>query len=128
MLWRNAPAQKSAPADETTVADRMADAYDASSRGDYARALEIWGPLAQAGVPRAQNNIGACFSQGLGVERDLKLAVQWLSLAAAGGAGAGFAGSTDGAPARAPDLRFDQRDRNGSSAISPAPAGGLPCP
>ena len=36
-------------------------AYDAARRGDYAAALAIWGPLAQAGVARAQNNIGACF-------------------------------------------------------------------
>jgi TPR repeat protein len=36
-------------------------------------------------VARAQNNIGACFAEGLGVERDLKLAAQWLSLSAAGG-------------------------------------------
>ena len=78
-------AKKARPADDASVADRMAEAYEASSRGDYARALEIWGPLAQAGVARAQNNVGACFAEGLGVERDLKLALQWLSLAAAAG-------------------------------------------
>ena len=33
-------------------------------------ALAIWEPLAQAGVARAQNNIGACFADGLGVEAD----------------------------------------------------------
>ena len=41
-------------------------------------ALEIWAPLAHAGVARAQNNIGACFAEGLGVERDAKLAERWL--------------------------------------------------
>jgi TPR repeat protein len=62
-----------------------AQAYDASSRGDYARALEIWGPLAHAGIPRAQNNVGACFAEGLGVGRDPQRALQWLSASAAAG-------------------------------------------
>jgi len=60
----------------------MAEAYDAAGRGDYHAALAIWGPLAQAGVARAQNNVGACFAEGLGVERDFSLALRWLTLAA----------------------------------------------
>src|ERR1700683_877242 len=67
------------------VATRMAEAHDAAGRGDYPAALAIWGPLAHAGVGRAQNNIGACFAEGLGVERDHGLALQWLPLAAGGG-------------------------------------------
>ena len=63
----------------------MSSAYDAASRGDYKAALEIWTQLAHAGVPRAQSNIGACFSEGLGVERDTKLAERWLLLASEGG-------------------------------------------
>ncbi len=63
----------------------MAAAYAASEAGDYERALELWGPLAHAGVPRAQNNIGACFAEGLGVPRDAALALKWLTLAAEGG-------------------------------------------
>ena len=63
----------------------MAAAYEAAERGDYATALAIWEPLAQAGVARAQNNIGACFAEGLGVERDPALAVRWLTLAAEAG-------------------------------------------
>ena len=82
MRWLEALAKKPSRGD-ASVADQMAEAYDASSRGDYARALEIWGPLAQAGVARAQSNIGACFTEGLGVARDLKLGAQWLTLAAA---------------------------------------------
>ncbi len=34
---------------------------------------------------RAQNNIGACFAEGLGVERDHALALRWLTLAAEAG-------------------------------------------
>jgi TPR repeat protein len=66
-------------------AERMAEAYDASSRGDYARALEIWGSLVHAGVPRAQNNVGDCFAEGLDVRRDPIRALQWLSASAAAG-------------------------------------------
>src|SRR5471030_1389478 len=85
MRWLDALAKKSAPGGGKTVADQMAEAYEASSRGDYARALEIWGPLAHAGVARAQNNVGACFWEALGVERDSKLAAQWLLLSAEAG-------------------------------------------
>src|ERR1700684_1859646 len=72
-------------ANPTDVAERMAEAHAATGRGDYPAALAIWGPLAHAGVGRAQNNIGACFAEGLGVERDDALALQWLTLAAEGG-------------------------------------------
>ena len=85
MRWLDALARRLSPGAEATVAERMAEAYDASSRGDYARALEIWAPLAHAGVPRAQNNVGACFAEGLGVGRDPKRALQWLSASAAAG-------------------------------------------
>ena len=63
----------------------MAEAYDAAERGDYPAALAIWGPLAQSGVARAQNNVGACFAEGLGVARDPELALRWLTLAAEAG-------------------------------------------
>ena len=36
-------------------------------------------------MARAQNNIGACFAEGLGVERDPALALRWLTLAAEAG-------------------------------------------
>ena len=48
----------------------MDEASAAAKAGDYAAALALWEPLARAGVARAQNNIGACFSDGLGVECD----------------------------------------------------------
>lgn len=63
----------------------MAEAAAAAERGDYRAALGIWGPLAHAGVGRAQNNIGACFAEGLGVERDAALALRWLTLSAESG-------------------------------------------
>jgi TPR repeat protein len=85
MRWFDALTRRLSPGAAATVAERMAEAYDASSRGDYAQALEIWGPLAHAGVPRAQNNVGACFAEGLGVGRYPKRALQWLSASAAAG-------------------------------------------
>jgi len=65
------------------VAEPMAAAHEAAGRGGYAAALALGSPL--AGVPRAQNNIGACVAEGLGVRRDPALAVRWLSRAAAAG-------------------------------------------
>jgi len=67
------------------VAATMAAATAAIERGDHTAALALWGPLAHAGIGRAQNNIGACFAEGLGVERDPALALRWLSLSAEGG-------------------------------------------
>ncbi|WP_425265707.1 tetratricopeptide repeat protein [Terrihabitans rhizophilus] len=69
----------------TDVGKEMARAAEAAALGDHATALAIWGPLAHSGVPRAQNNVGACFAEGLGVERDTALALRWLTLAAEGG-------------------------------------------
>ena len=67
---------------EPDIAAQMSAAYDATAGGDHAAALAIWGPLAQAGVARAQNNVGACFAEGLGVARDAALAERWLTLSA----------------------------------------------
>lgn len=67
------------------IAAAMMRAAAEVERGDHATALAIWGPLAHAGVGRAQNNIGACFAEGLGVERDLALALRWLTLSAESG-------------------------------------------
>ena len=87
MRWLDAPRRQKRGRDD--VPD-VADADGGRLRGGEPRrlsrrALEIWAPLAHAGVARAQNNIGACFAEGLGVERDPALAVQWLTLAAAAG-------------------------------------------
>ncbi len=80
MRWLDRLARKPT---EVPVAERLATALEAAKRGDHAAALHIWKPLAQAGVARAQNNIGACFAEGLGVDRDPELAFRWLMLAAA---------------------------------------------
>ena len=81
MRWLERLARRREPAAQD-VAAQMAAAFEAANRNDYAAALELWTPLAHAGVARAQNNIGACFAEGLGVERDGELAVKWLTIAA----------------------------------------------
>lgn len=63
----------------------MAEARAHADQRRYAEALAIWEPLARAGVPRAQNNIGACFANGHGVEADLELAARWITPAAEAG-------------------------------------------
>jgi uncharacterized protein len=85
MGWADGATTRVHPATEPDVAARMAEAYDAAERGDYPAALAIWGPLAQSGIARAQNNVGACFAEGLGIDRDPALALRWLTLAAEAG-------------------------------------------
>ena len=60
----------------------MAEALGAWQAGHHGVALDLWAPLAQAGVARAQSNMGAAFLQGQGVERDPDKAVAWLQRAA----------------------------------------------
>lgn len=54
-------------------------------RGKYARALRMWQPLADQGLPEAQYNIGLMHSAGLGVTKDEAEAKRWFRLAAAQG-------------------------------------------
>ena len=63
----------------------MARAQVLAASGDYPGALAIWEPLARKGHARARNAIGACFAEGLGVERDPALALRWIGLAAEAG-------------------------------------------
>ena len=53
--------------------------------GDYAAALQQWRPLAEAGNPNAQNNLGAMYYGGQGVPKDEARAYAWASLAVAQG-------------------------------------------
>ena len=67
------------------VGQALDDARARAEAGDYPAALAIWGPLAQAGVARAQNNVGSCFAHGHGVAADPALALRWLTLSAENG-------------------------------------------
>lgn len=51
-------------------------------KGDYARAIELWSPLAEKGNAMAQYSLGAMFAEGKGVPRDDKVAFTWFKRAA----------------------------------------------
>ena len=55
---------------------------EAANRGDFARALREWMPLALAGDTNAQYGLGRMYARGDGVPRDFKEARHWFSLAA----------------------------------------------
>lgn len=75
-----------APAEaERPISELMDEARSLAAAGEHQAALAIWGPLAHRGEARAANNIGACFLDGLGVERDPALGVSWLRSAAEAG-------------------------------------------
>lgn len=55
---------------------------EAWQRADYARAIEIWRPLAEAGDPDAAFNLAQAYRLGRGVTVDLATAQTWLEQAA----------------------------------------------
>ncbi|MGI2030802.1 tetratricopeptide repeat protein [Rhizobium panacihumi] len=81
--FRRSTTEPTPVADPTT--EQMDAALTAAKAGDYDTALALWEPLARAGHARAQNNIGACFAEGLGVPSDRPLALKWLTLSADAG-------------------------------------------
>lgn len=54
----------------------------AKGRDHYATALRAWQPLADKGVPQAQNNMGHMLEEGLGVTQDYGRAMSWYKSAA----------------------------------------------
>ncbi len=55
---------------------------EAAERGDYAKALREWRPLAEQGNADAQYNLGLMYENGWGVAQDYAEAVKWWRLAA----------------------------------------------
>lgn len=60
-----------------------AAAYEAFLAGRYEEAIAIWLPLANAGDASAQFNLGVMYAQALGVDRDMRVAMDWWERAAA---------------------------------------------
>jgi cell division septation protein DedD len=58
---------------------------DAWQRADYSGAVAIWRPLAEAGDPDAQFNLGQAYRLGRGVPINLAAAKTWFERAAASG-------------------------------------------
>lgn len=64
-------------------ADTDTDAgTEAFRTSDYAAAMTAWLPLAKAGDPAAQFNVGVLHDEGLGVEENSEEARRWWTLAA----------------------------------------------
>ena len=57
----------------------------AMNRGRFAVAYRSWLPLAEAGMPEAQLNIGLLYQNGQGVDIDLEKALHWYEQAASAG-------------------------------------------
>lgn len=69
-------------ADEGVPAGRFYDGLVAYNTGDFAKAAELWHPLAMAGDANAQSSLGLLYLSGIGVRRDSDLARQLLLQAA----------------------------------------------
>ena len=67
------------------LADQFTDAGNAARAGDYAKALSIYQSLAAKGDPKAQASLGSMYYGGVGVAKDVPVAIRWLSAAAKGG-------------------------------------------
>ena len=56
--------------------------WTAFQRGEFTAAIAEWTPLAEAGHPLAQYNLGVIYDSGLGVGRDVPAALRWWTAAA----------------------------------------------
>ena len=65
-----------------TAAGPFEDAADAYGNGDYATALQLFRPLADQGMTKAQAILGVMYANGQGVEKSDAEAMKWYRLAA----------------------------------------------
>ena len=63
-------------------ADDFSDGVEAYDEGDYETALALWQSLASQGDPRAQYRLAQMFAAGIGVRKDVPVALRWLRQAA----------------------------------------------
>ena len=64
------------------AAGPLEDAHAAYRRGDYATALQLWRPLANQGVAKAQYGLGFLYAKGQGMAQNWAEAVKWFRKAA----------------------------------------------
>ena len=67
---------------DAASADPFQDGITAAQRGEYTKAAQLWQPLADAGMPNAQNNLGSLYARGMGVAKDPVHAFQLYQTAA----------------------------------------------
>ena len=72
----------STAAETVTPLDANKIGRAADKRNDYAEALRWFQLAANAGLARAQYNVGLYYQRGLGVQRNYPEAAKWLSMAA----------------------------------------------
>ena len=58
------------------------DGAAANKRGDYAKAVEIWRPLAEHGNAKAQFALSVMYEMGRGVPQSASESIKWLRPAA----------------------------------------------
>lgn len=66
-------------------ADRLWRAFDLYDGGDFSAAFQIWSELADQGSVWSMIELGRCYQNGRGVERDVAEAERWYKRAFAGG-------------------------------------------
>ena len=88
-LWRNAFVIATLVYSQPLLASDREESLNAGlaalKREHYATALRSWMPLAEAGDPEAQANVGYMYEEGLGVSQQFDAAVGWYEKAAASG-------------------------------------------
>jgi TPR repeat protein len=62
---------------QAAMAGPVEDALDAQMRGDYATALKLFKPVAEAGDQYAQFSLGFMYNVGQGVQQNYTEAVRW---------------------------------------------------
>src|SRR5262245_34676464 len=70
------------PAAAQSLEERMKSAAGAYERKDFAAAIAVWRPLAEAGNAEAETLLGAMYWSGEGVPRDHREAAKWYLRAA----------------------------------------------
>lgn len=76
------PSAADKPAPPAPAVDNFQSGASAFNAGQYAKARELWQPLAEHGDPRAQHALARLYEKGNGVDRDFKVAAGWFLKAA----------------------------------------------
>jgi|KBSSwiStaDraftv2_1062776.scaffolds.fasta_scaffold911785_1 TPR repeat protein len=66
----------------SALADALEEGIAAYRNKDYAKAAELWRPLADKGIAPAQYQLGTLYAEGKGVEQNDAIAALWFERAA----------------------------------------------
>jgi TPR repeat protein len=70
------------PAVQSATETALQQGRDFAKKQDYAKALELWRPLAEQGNPKAERYLGFLYEDGDGVAKDQAQAIAWFRKAA----------------------------------------------